>query len=156
MAYPKGVIIVDADTGIPLPKASVFDKKGNLVGVCSDDGKMPYVSSSSYPLTVRYMGYATITIDNPTYGNILLHHETYELPEITINSKDHQVLHILGYVREYSTLSTYSDTVLLFREKTVDFMLPTKKVKNYRGWSYRVFSPRDHTITLLIPKVLTA
>lgn len=145
MAYSKGAIIVDADTGIPLPKASVFDRKGNLVGVCSDDGKMPYVHSSSYPLTVRYMGYATITIDKPTYGNILLHHETYELPEMKVNSKDHQVLHILGYVREYSTLSTYSDTVLLFREKTVDFMLPTKKVKNYRGWSLpRILASRSY------------
>ncbi len=45
---------------------------------------------------------------------------------------------MLAYVREYSTLSTYTDTVFLFREKMADYMLtPDKKVR-FKGWS----SPR--------------
>lgn len=53
-----------------------------------------------------------------------------ELPEVIVESRRHLVLHILAYVRECSSLTTYDDTVFLFREKMVDYMLPSdKKVK---------------------------
>lgn len=140
-----GTVIVDAVTGDPLPKASVFDKKGNLIGICSDVGELPYVARSSYPISIRYMGYATSTVDKPGQDKVFLKEMAYDLPEMTVNSKDHQVLHLTGYVREYSTLSTYTDTVLLFREKTVDFMIPSKKVKNYKGWLLpRVLASRSY------------
>ena len=41
---------------------------------------------------------------------------------------------MLAYVREYSTLTTYTDTVFLFREKMVDYMLPASGSK-FKGWS---------------------
>lgn len=67
------------------------------------------------------------------------------LPELLVNPKKRQVLHLTGYLREYSTLTTYSDTVLLFREKTVDFMVPVRKTGNYRGWlSPRVLASRSY------------
>ena len=67
------------------------------------------------------------------------------LPELLVNPKKRQVLHLNGYLREYSTLTTYSDTVLLFREKTVDFMVPVRKTGNYRGWlSPRVLASRSY------------
>lgn len=52
---------------------------------------------------------------------------------------------MLAYVREYSTLSTYSDTVTLFREKMVDFMIvPDRKMK-FRGWtSPRLLTSRSY------------
>ncbi len=56
-----------------------------------------------------------------------------ELPEVLVESQQRNMLHVLAYVREYSTLTTYSDTVTLFREKMVDFMLPGSKTK-YNGW----------------------
>ncbi len=140
-----GTVIVDASTNIPLPKASVFDKKGNLIGICSDVGELPYVARSSYPISIIHMGYATSTVDKPGQDKVFLKEMAYDLPEMTVNSRDHQVLHLTGYVREYSTLSTYSDTVLLFREKTVDFMVPAKNIKNYKGWSLpRVLASRSY------------
>lgn len=67
-----------------------------------------------------------------------------ELPEVLVVSSKHRVLHILAYVREYSSLTTYSDTVFLFREKMVDFMLPSGKNK-YKGWSSpRVMTSRSY------------
>lgn len=56
------------------------------------------------------------------------------LKEIVVKSRKHQVLHILAYVRDYSTLSTYGDTITLFREKWVDYMLPTVASKKFEGW----------------------
>lgn len=58
-----------------------------------------------------------------------------ELPELVVQSQKHRVLHLLAYVREYSTLSTYSDTVFLFREKMVDYMVTPNKKVHFNGLS---------------------
>lgn len=57
-----------------------------------------------------------------------------DLPELTVESDRNKILHILAFVRDYSTLSTYTDTVFLFREKLVDYMLvPNSRVK-FKEW----------------------
>ena len=53
-----------------------------------------------------------------------------------VESRQQKVMHMLAYVREYSTLTTYTDTVFLFREKMVDFMLNTDPKVKFQGWSY--------------------
>lgn len=55
------------------------------------------------------------------------------LPTLVVKPRKYKMLHLIGYVREYSTLSTYYDTIQLFREKTVDFMIPASKSSN-GGW----------------------
>ena len=128
-------VIVDSRTGLPLPKASVLDKKGKLIGFCSENGELPDIPASAYPLSIRCIGYKTVKIQQPTDEHIALEETTYDLPELKVDRKKHQVLHIIGYLREYSTLESYYDTVFLFREKTIDFMIPTKQVKKYEGWT---------------------
>lgn len=123
----RATVVLDSATVQPLPRASVFDRKGKLVGFCSDSGIVPLLDETSYPLVVRVMGYATDEVANPRQKSVILSKIDFDLPEVVVESKKRQVLHITAYLREYSTLSTYSDTVLLFREKTVDFMVPTKK-----------------------------
>lgn len=56
------------------------------------------------------------------------------LPEYVVEDHKDKLVHILAYVREYSSLTSYTDTVFLFREKLVDFMLPTRKKNKYKGW----------------------
>lgn len=138
-------VVVDFSTGLPLPKVSVFDKKGNLVGICSDEGVIPKLSATLFPLTLRCMGYSSAEIEGPDVENVSLSQIEYKLPELTVDNKKHQVLHIIGYVREYSTISTYTDTVMLFREKTVDFMIPARRTKHYKGWTYpRVLASKSY------------
>ena len=142
--HARGTVAVDSLTGSPVPKASVFDKKGNLIGVCSDNGLLPPVPASAYPLTISSMGYAPASVGSLSLDTVVLRGTEYELPEVLVESKKHQVLHMIGYVREYSTLTTYSDTVMLFREKTVDFMVPVGREKRYRGWTRpRVLASRS-------------
>ena len=62
----------------------------------------------------------------------------HELPEVTVTSEGREVTHLTGYVREVSLLTSYSDTVTLFREKMVDFMVPGKRAGKYKGW----YTPR--------------
>jgi len=64
-----------------------------------------------------------------------LDEKTIDLDEVVVESAKRPVLHMLAYVREYSTLSTYDDTVFLFREKYVDFMIPPEGWKRRRGWT---------------------
>lgn len=68
-----------------------------------------------------------------------------DLPELTVRSKDREVLHLLGYVRDYSTMSTTHDTVFMFREKMVDYMISTRHARNFKGWTRpRVLSAKSY------------
>ena len=96
--------------------------------------------SSAYTINLTPQNRRTGVIDSIPFPE-----RVAELPEVIVESKKHQVLHLIGYVREYSTLSTYSDTVLLFREKTVDFMVPMRRTKGYEGWtSPRLLASRSY------------
>ena len=131
----KNIVVVDSTTQHTLPGASAFDSKGKPLGMTNNNGRLPYISHLSYPITLRYLGYKEKSISEPT-DTIRLVSTTTDLPEVLIESKSHKVLHILAYIREYSTLSTYTDTVSLFREKMVDYMLlPDNKI-NFKGWRY--------------------
>lgn len=130
-------LVADSLTRTSLPGATVFDRHGKAVGVCDTDGRTPYIDENRYPLTVRYLGYREKRVAAPT-DTIFLRERHLQLPEVVVESRKRTVLHILAYVREYSTLTTYSDTVFLFREKTVDYMLPSDNKGKFKGWS----SPR--------------
>ncbi|MDE7409803.1 MAG: hypothetical protein K2N09_07250 [Muribaculaceae bacterium] len=59
----------------------------------------------------------------------------FELPEVKVTTRHRPILHMTGYIRELSTMSSSSDTLTLYREKWVDFMIPTGKEKHYKGWT---------------------
>lgn len=134
------IIVVDSVSGEPLAKASVLDRNGKPAGMTSDRGELPDLKPSSYPLTIHYIGYTPATVARPDGDSrVRLSKMTLALPEVTVSVGKNEVLHLKGYVREYSTLTSVTDTVTLFREKAVDFMIPTKKARrSFRGWS----SPR--------------
>ncbi len=70
---------------------------------------------------------------------------TRKLPEVVVESRQNKLLHMLAYVREYSTLSTYTDTVILFREKMVDYMLPARRKSKFKGWTYpRILNAKSY------------
>lgn len=131
-------VVADSATHEPLPNASVFDRYGNVAGMCNSKGTMPYVSPSSYPIVVRYLGYKERMVSHADADTIFMQEAPTLLPEMVFESREKKALHMLAYIREYSTLSTYTDTVFLFREKMADYMLPPDKMSKYRGWS----SPR--------------
>ncbi|WP_289741165.1 hypothetical protein [uncultured Duncaniella sp.] len=141
----RHAVVADSANGMPLSGTSVFDRDGNIIGMCGRSGTIPYVSSGSYPLTLRCLGYEEKVVRSIDSDTIFLRECITELPEVVIESRQHKVLHVLAYMREYSTLSTYTDTVFLFREKMVDYMLlPDEKIR-FRGWSMpRVIKSRSY------------
>ncbi len=133
-AAGRSPIVADAQTRQPLANASVFDHRGHFLGICGSNGAITCASPADYPLTIRYIGYREQSVDNPDKEIVLMNEQVTELHEIVVEAKQKRVLHILGYVREYSTLSSYTDTVTMFREKMVDFMLPVEGKMHFKGW----------------------
>lgn len=133
------IFVVDSTSRSPLRNVSIFNCKGTLIGLSNSNGKIPYISESDYPLTFRCMGYKELEFNHrhiPGKSNdtIFLQENIVELPELLVESKRHKFLHILGYIREYSTLTTYTDTIFMFREKTVDYMIPPENAGKFKGW----------------------
>ena len=142
--YAGEAVVVDSVTGLPLLNAAVFDRNGRAVGVCKSNGRIPRLSWLDYPLTVRYMGYKECVVPDIYTDTVFMAESTLELPEVVIASRNDKLLHMLAYVREYSMLTTYRDTVFMFREKMVDFMLSPEPEK-IRGWSSpRVLQSRSY------------
>lgn len=130
----RNAVVVDSVTRMSLPSASIFDCHGAAIGITNSNGRLPFISSERYPIIVRYLGYKENVVSEVGADTIYMQENVSELPEIVVESRQHKVVHMLAYVREYSTLTTYTDTVFLFREKMVDYMLvPDKKIR-FKGW----------------------
>ncbi len=136
MAAAQGVapVVVDAATREPIGHASVFDRTGATAGICNRHGRLPKLPASAWPITVRCMGYREQVVASAVTDTIFMVEKPTHLAEVTVSAKNQKCLHLLAYVREYSTLSTYTDTVSLFREKTVDFMFPSDRKMKFKGW----------------------
>lgn len=126
--------IIDATDGILLPKASVFDREGNLVAISSDEGIVPPLSPDLYPLTVHFLGYETGHLASPDFQELRMVASEYELPELVVAHGDRDILHLTAYVREYGSLTSTTDTAAIFSEKIVDFVIPMAQNAKFKGW----------------------
>ncbi|MGN0236801.1 MAG: hypothetical protein ACI4AK_01740 [Lepagella sp.] len=134
LGSPQRMVVADSLTRQPLPSATVFDSHGNTIGISDAKGRLPAIKSEHYPVTVRYLGYRETEVSDSGLDTIFMAEVATELPEVTVEDRRARVLHVLAYVREYSSLTTYFDTIFLFREKMVDYMItPDRRVK-YKGW----------------------
>lgn len=131
----KNIIVADSLTHLPLPRASIYDRHGKAIGISDKRGKIPPVAPDAYPLTIRYIGFQEKQVRHPDKDTVFLQEYASELPEVIIEAPGRKILHILAYVRESSALTTYSDTIRLFREKLVDYMLPLNKKVKFKGWT---------------------
>ncbi len=130
----RSAVVADSVTHLPLPNASIFDRHNKSIGVTDLNGRLPFISPERYPITIRYIGFRETTVAAADVDTVYIQEAFTELPEVLVEEKTNKVLHMLAYVREYSTLTTYTDTVFLFREKMVDYMLPTDRKVKFEGW----------------------
>ena len=136
--------IIDATTGQPLPKASIFDKNGVFIAVSDNEGIVPQnISKSSYPISVRYVGYIPLKLISPDLGVVSMDETSYTLPEIVVDEVSRNILYLQVYVREYETAENSKDTIAIFKEQLVDYAIPVGKAK-YKGWKKpRVLSQQE-------------
>ncbi len=143
--YGKSIIVVDSVTRQPLPSTTIFDREGKAICLTNNKGKLPYISPDNFPITFRYLGFNEKTLTSLPNDTIFLTELSTELPEVLIETRQNKVLHILAYSREYSTLSTYTDTIFLFREKMVDYVITPDPKAKFKGWkSPRVLKSKSY------------
>lgn len=126
--------LVDADTKAPLPLASITDRSGNVVGMTDKSGVIPDLQKDRYPITFNYMGYASLQILKPAEDDVNMIQQDYELPEIVVIPGSRPLLHLTGYMREITSVLSSSDSVTIFKESVVDFLVPVEKTK-VKGWN---------------------
>lgn len=126
--------LVDAATIAPLPLAPITDRAGNVVGMTDKSGIIPELQKDRYPITFNYMGYASLQILKPAEDDVKMIQQEYELPEIVISPGARPLLHLTGYMREVTSVLSSSDSVTLFKESVVDFLIPMEKTK-VKGWN---------------------
>ena len=128
------VKIIDSETGLPLSRASIFDKNGVFIAVADDKGYIPEnISATSFPLNVRYVGYTPVTVNSPDMDVVAMEESTYTLPEVVVDEVSRNILYLQVYVREYHTLDNTKDTIAIFKEQVTDYAIPVGKAK-YKGW----------------------
>lgn len=132
--HANAVKLVDAETKAPLPLASITDRSGNVVGMTDKSGEIPGLPKFSYPITFNYMGYASLQVQEPAEDDVKMIQQDYELPEIVIIPGARPLLHLIGYMREVTSVMSSSDSVTLFKESVVDFLVPVEKSK-IKGWN---------------------
>lgn len=108
-----GRVVVDSLTRTPLPNVSIFDRNGNFTAISGHDGRIPHIAESDYPITIRYIGFKELLVP-AALDTLFMTEDVIELPEMVVNTRNRRMLHILAYVREYSTLSSFGDSVFLF------------------------------------------
>jgi len=127
-------VVVDRTNRAPLPGSSVFDINGRMIGMADADGHLPQLSPTAYPITIRNLGYNDCTLDTPK-DSIYLTERMYQLPEIEVGTADRNVVRLICYVREYSSVAADKGSTSTFSEYMVDYFLPrkgAKKVKTQR------------------------
>lgn len=127
--------VIDAETGLPISRFSIFDKSGKMIATGDEQGRLPDIYRGAYPITIRSLGYADLKTQYPADSLISLQRTVIDLPELNVSTKHRPMLHMTGYIREISTMASSIDTLFLYREKWVDFMVPTGKEKRYKGWT---------------------
>ena len=129
------VRVTEAETGQPLPKASLFDKFGLFLGVADNNGIVPStISLNSYPIHIRYVGYEPIDVTSPDAGVVAMKESTYDLPEIVVDDKSRNLLYLQAFVRSYTTLEDSNDTIGHYTEQIVDYVIPIGKKAKFKGW----------------------
>ena len=127
--------VVDATNNTPISAASIMDVEGNVVGFTLYDGTFPEISESSYPITVRCIGYEQLVIKRPRGKSWEMKPMVYELEEVVISPVRRNVLKQTFYAREYFSFTTKSDTVTIFVEHMADRFIPIGKDAKFGGSS---------------------
>lgn len=131
------VVIVDADSSSPLPAASVFSKGGAMLGITEDDGSFDRATPSDYPLTIRYLGYEAASF--PEVSDTL-RLSPVSLPLSEVEVTDNMAgIHLVCYIRTFVSDLVEGDTVTIFSERMVDYLLPLRKSKGFK----KMESPRQ-------------
>ena len=138
--------LVDATDNTPIAFASIFDSTGNVVGFTSNEGDFSKIPVSSYPISLRCIGYEQLVIERPANKVWKMTPMTYNLKEVVVVPVKRNILKQTFYIREYFSLNSESDTVTFFIEHMAHRFVPTSKDAKFGGdTSLRILNSRSYS-----------
>ena len=130
VAAARALVVVDSVDGTPMMMASVFDANGTIVGMTDDYGNLP---DCELPVTVRYIGYQPLFVNEHHADTLRMTMTAYLLPEVSVVPTDRPVTRMVVYVREYATLASKADTIDCYFDYMGNFQWAKGKVKTFKG-----------------------
>lgn len=129
-ASAGNVVVVDSVDSAPLSGATVIAQTGMIAGITDGDGRIA-VNEKDWPLTVRSLGYSSVTIDERT-DTLRLAPAAYALPEVVVSPGERPITRVICYAREYCSGATSTDTMQMYSEYMIECFGADGKVKGYK------------------------
>lgn len=133
----SGIVVSDESDGLPIVAATARSASGALIAFSDNEGRFPEFPEGVFPVEIGGMGYETVKIVAPV-DTVRLTARPYQLPEVSVGTEGRDILHLVCYAREYLAATTDNDSIVGYMQYMVDFLIPLKKVKKFKGFS----SPR--------------
>ena len=95
-------IVRDAQDGLPVIQASVYDEQGKIIGVTDADGRLPAVGTTTH-IRLTHMAYHPLEIETSQIGReLFMEPVTYRLKDVVVKGKhDAYCLKLACYFRQY-------------------------------------------------------
>ena len=119
--------VIDAEDGIPVAAASIFDAEGNVIGYTLADGTFSEISDAAYPITLRCLGYEPLEIELPKDTAWSMKPNYFGMQELVVVPVERSVMKQTFYIREYFSLSSTTNTATFFTERMAYRFVPATK-----------------------------
>lgn len=140
LCHARELVVVGSDDGLPVVGATLLSGSGHILGITDRKGIVAHPPTSTYPLTLRSMGYEVFTIAEPM-DTVVLNAVEYALPEVSVTAAERPFRRVVWYAREYSTGTTGVDTMQLYSEYMLESFFTDRKTKGFHS-SDRVLSEK--------------
>ena len=132
IAAARSAVVLDATDGQPIVAATIMNANGQVLGLTDADGNVPGEYLPQLPLTIRTMGYesAVVATDADT---VRLEPSVYELQDLEVSSADRNVVRLVFFVRQYTSLTGDTKQITQVSESMVDFFIPIRKAHKIDG-----------------------
>lgn len=125
--------LVDKNSGEAITLASITDRNGTMIAQTGNDGSIPEIQATAFPVTFSLIGYEPLEVDSLGGGDIALEPLTLQLSEVVVSPGEAPLMYITAYMREYASSFGSKDSLTIYEEGIVDFLIPVEKTK-VKGW----------------------
>lgn len=125
--------LIDANDQTPITSAAIFDATGCIVGLSMNDGTLPSIPDSAYPITIRSLGYELKTISSPEEGDWQLTPKSYPIEPVVVVPAKYEVMKQTFYVRIFINGGVSKNFTQKYMEFMAECFVPASKESKYRG-----------------------
>ena len=117
----RSAVVLDATDGQPIVAATIMNANGQVLGLTNADGQVPAEYLPQLPLTIRTMGYESAVVATEA-DTVRLEPSVYELQDLEVSSADRNVVRLVFFVRQYTSLTGDTKQITQVSESMVDLL----------------------------------